>query len=82
MGEVVIVSHEAFYKHIGCRNAEVFKEANLFINILSNMLITGQTSRDLCVFKDTSHEFMDFIDGNGFKVTQLDDTTYRVEIIK
>lgn len=79
--KALIYSHEVFYKHVGCYNAELFEEASNYVDWIGKMLIDKIKRREFYVKRPESHEFMEFIDGNGFKVTRLTDYSYIVEVI-
>ena len=79
--EALFYSLEVFYKHVGCSNAELFKEVSSFVSSIGEMLVNNVPRRYFYVRRPEAREFMEFIDGNGFKVTCESDSLYIVEII-
>ena len=77
----VTLRRKTFFKQVGCDDADIFEENYSFINLIGCMLMEHRTEQTVYAIRPESHEFLDFIDGRGFKVTRLSVHNYIVEVL-
>lgn len=79
--KAVSLRRNAFFKQVGCADASIFEENEVLINIIGRMLIDKKTEHTVYAIRPETHEFLDFIDGRGFKVTRITLNSYIIKVL-